>query len=245
MVFYVFINQAWLKRAFITGTNMPFKIILCKLKISIPFSFFFFFPIKMSIRLGYVDIQLTTPASSEARNTCDISMMRANSEDQQKLNLISKLASVGVVNTVDCLFKHSLCSIVIQLVLDQTLQPSDINHLLDLLPFINRSRQPDESFVSVFDPITESNLLSIFLHLPSPCISPQLSWSNSHDVAYFLYNLSPRLPGMKTTLYQYQKVRSFYVCKQTSFMEELEFTSKNARKRTYAQTSRQTGSHSI
>ncbi|ORE07008.1 hypothetical protein BCV72DRAFT_116262 [Rhizopus microsporus var. microsporus] len=132
-------------------------------------------------------------------------MMRANSQDQQKLNLISKLASTGVINTVGCLFKQSLCSILIQLVLDQTLQSSDINRLLNLLPFINRNSQPDESFISVFDSIIESSLLSIFLRLPSPSIDPQLSQSSNHDVAYFLYNLSPHLPGMKTTLYQYQK----------------------------------------
>lgn len=189
-------------------------------------SSFFFFPMKMSIRLGYVGIQLITPASSEAGNACDISMMRANSQDQQKLNLISKLASIGVINTVGCLFKQSLCSILIQLELDKTLQSSDINRLLNLLPFINRNNQPDEPFISVFDPIIKSNLLSIFLHLPSPSIDPQLSQSSNHDVAYFLYNLSLHLPGMKTTLYQYQKVCSFYSCTQSTTYEKVRIHSK-------------------
>jgi hypothetical protein len=181
---------------------------------------------KMSIHLGYVNIQLTTPASSEAENACDISMMRANSQDQQKLNLISKLASIGVINTVGCLFKQSLCSILIQLVLDQTLHSSDINRLLNLLPFINRNGQPDESFISVFDPIIESNLLSIFLHLPSPSIDPQLLQSSNHDVAHFLYNLSLHLPGMKTTLYHYQKVCSFYSRKQSTTYGKVRIHSK-------------------
>ncbi|KAI8969095.1 SNF2 family N-terminal domain-containing protein [Mycotypha africana] len=87
--------------------------------------------------------------------------------------------------------------------------------LLDLLTYVNRSTHPKRSLspydLRSFDrnesALIHSSLLDIFIHLPSPKIDKRtLQWCHNNDILSFLLeDITTQIPGMKTTLYNYQK----------------------------------------
>lgn len=164
------------------------------------------------INAGIIDIKLK-PIKREKVNSIRDLRSYAIEEEYEKLDLLLKLDGSCISTSAIYLKTDTLCSIPIHV------NMADINNhyeFLDLLSFVNRSTQPGE-FLSVFDDTTttttttltnNTSLLDIFIHLPSPHVDNQLStWCEDKDILEFLFkDVQVQVPGMKTTLYVYQKV---------------------------------------
>lgn len=159
------------------------------------------------INAGIIDIKLKPTKRVKVNSVHDLRSY-AIEEEYGKLDLLLKLDG-SCISTSAIYFKtDTLCSIPIHV------NMADIsNHyeFLDLMSYVNRSTQPGE-FLSVFDDTTtftnNTSLLDIFIHLPSPQVDNQLSnWCEDKDILEFLFkDIQVQVPGMKTTLYVYQKV---------------------------------------
>lgn len=158
------------------------------------------------INAGIIDIKLKPTKRVKVNSVHDLRSY-AIEEEYEKLDLLLKLDG-SCISTSAIYFKtDTLCSIPIHV------NMADIsNHyeFLDLMSYVNRSTQPGE-FLSVFDDTTtftnNTSLLDIFIHLPSPQVDNQLSnWCEDKDILEFLFkDIQVQVPGMKTTLYVYQK----------------------------------------
>lgn len=158
------------------------------------------------IHAGIIDIKLEPTKRDKVSSVCDLKSY-AIKEEYGKLDLLLKLDG-SCISTSAIYFKtDTLCSIPIHVNMTDIVSNYEF---LDLMSFVNRSTLPGE-FLSVFNTCTNyTSLLDIFIHLPSPHVDNQLSnWCEDKDILEFLFkDIQVQVPGMKTTLYVYQKVYS-------------------------------------
>ena len=155
------------------------------------------------MKLGFIQIETNKSVKKEGWHPCDLSAIHANKTEQHKLSLISKLSNANIIQLpTQCLFTDSHCTLLIHLLLHQSLN-TFLNSFLDLLLHLSRE---SNMFVSLFDPIQhDTTLFNMFMDIPSPTLDYSCL---SKDVLDFLHHVEPDIPGMKTTLYLYQKVQT-------------------------------------
>lgn len=179
------------------------------------------------IYAGYINIQLQNSITLNNQNKVsrskDMDLLRNfvhNDLDTSKISLISKLQRLGRIQSTITFQTDVNCLVQIHIIVNNNRnqehnlltyssnQLTENSLLLDLLIFVNRSVDPTV-YMSPFDLPRFTNLLNIFIHLPSPHVNPEIStWCNNLDIIDFLNeDVQVKLPGMKTTLYNYQRVR--------------------------------------
>jgi hypothetical protein len=175
-----------------------------------------------TINAGTVKIQLDTRPTFEVKEPCDLQPFTTSTIELNKLDLITRLERSQTIFTTCLQFNSSTFCFTIQIHIlcsevNDTLG-SEGHYFLDLIMLINRNNNADDdsNFISVFDnnQVEEeerkvgNTLLNIFINLPSPHTDHQLSnWCDNGDILDFLnHDIQVEIPGMKTTLYKYQKV---------------------------------------
>lgn len=159
------------------------------------------------INAGYIIVPFNTPYHhSHISSIESIQPYIQNEHQLEKLRLICRLEKSHIIGTNCTLLNTMLCSIQIQVLLSESNEPSKF---LDLMLFVNRSPDPMAEFQSTMDIPSTSSLLDIFIHLPSPHMDRHISdWCKNSDILGFLNeDIQVEIPGMKTRLYTYQKVR--------------------------------------
>lgn len=170
------------------------------------------------LNAGTVNIQLDIPVIQHEINNDILNFLKSYitaTTEMNKVDSIIKLVENKVlfVPIDHILFiTNTLCSISIQVYCDTYTDNSNYSNLfLNLMLHVNRSTTPTRNFISVFSNYNDqhhysNSLLDIFIHLPSPRKDSNIShWCNNNDILDFLTN-DIQIHGMKTTLYNYQKV---------------------------------------
>lgn len=159
------------------------------------------------IDAGHIIIPFDTPYYHSQITTIEsIKPYIQSGRQLEILQLIYRLEKSHIIGTNCTLLDTMLCSIQIRVFLNKSNEPSKF---LDLMLFVNRSPDPTAEFQSTMDIPSTSSLLDIFIHLPSPHIDHHLSdWCKNPDILEFLNeDIRVEIPGMKTRLYTYQKVK--------------------------------------
>ncbi|KAI8977954.1 SNF2 family N-terminal domain-containing protein [Pilobolus umbonatus] len=138
---------------------------------------------------------------------CDWDHIQTLNLEKSKAHLIHSMKTLETLNMLSVYYQSMTHHVLFKLYVSTKSNYSKGKHtltFLELLVHVNRNTNPLE-FISVFSTHTYSSLLSIFIHLPSPEQS-DVSDIHSPDVIDYLDNdIHLSIPGMKTTLYHYQR----------------------------------------
>jgi hypothetical protein len=174
------------------------------------------------VNAGTINIQLEKkPALNAVNAPCDLKQYTSSTTELNKLDLITRLERSQTILTSCLIFNPASLCFTVQIQVLCYNEPNDNlgnegHYFLDLMLLVNRSPiySQDNHFLSVFgDNVNNTatrSLLDIFIHLPSPHIDSHLSdWCDNKDILGFLNeDIQVEIPGMKTRLYTYQKVRN-------------------------------------
>jgi hypothetical protein len=167
------------------------------------------------IKAGVIQICFDKLLSEQHRHSINLDSIKLyinNPQQLYKLDLIARLQKLRVILPTCILLSSNQCLIDIQVLHNESNDTlaRDGQRFLELLQMVNRSSNPTTDFLPVFDSVPSSlnSLLDIFVNLPSPHVDHRLSdWCENPDIYAFLTkDIDVRIPGMKTTLYMYQKV---------------------------------------
>lgn len=169
------------------------------------------------IHAGVVLIHFDKPVSEKQMDKIqgkfDIDSLKCcikNPQQLYKLDLIARLEKLRAVLPTCIVQSNSQCFIDIYVLYigPNEALARDGQYFLELMLMVNRSFDPITEFLPAFDIPSTSSLLNIFVNLPSPHIDHRLSdWCENPDILGFLTeDIQVRIPGMKSTLYIYQKV---------------------------------------
>lgn len=172
------------------------------------------------IEAGVILIQFDKPITVQDKNdieeTSDLDIIKVYVQNPQQL---SKLELVVRLERLQTIMLKCVCLSEYQCFIDIYIYCHEINdalkrdgqYFLELLQMVNRASCPRTKYLPAFGIPAATSLLDIFVNLPSPHMDNRLTdWCENPDIRAFLTeDIQARIPGMKTILYTYQKVRFF------------------------------------